>query len=94
MDEVFATPAVFDPSQSVENPSNGTTNNLIIVFEGQNGKDVTCKFTYADPDVEVASVKALANKVVAYNTLFENPPTRTKSAKIVTTTESYFNLDA
>ncbi|MBQ7150921.1 MAG: DUF2922 domain-containing protein [Synergistaceae bacterium] len=71
-----------------------TTNKLVLAFEGSNGKEVSFTYSYADPEVESATVKALVNGIIANGEIFDNPPVKAKSAKIVTTTESYFNLDA
>lgn len=71
-----------------------TTNKLALSFEGANGKDVSLSYAYADPEVTAATVKTLVNTIIANKEIFDNPPTTAKSAKIVTTEETYFNLSA
>lgn len=64
---------------------------LVLEFEGT-GKSVQFSYNYADPEVTEASVKALVNGLIANGSIFENPPLTATNAKIVTTTETDYDL--
>ncbi len=66
---------------------------LVLEFEGTTGA-ARFSFNYADPETTTANVKALMAGLIANGSLFENPPTVAKAAKIVTTTETDYDLSA
>ena len=69
------------------------TSKLVLEFEGT-GKTVTFSYKYADPNTTTATIKTLMTGLITNGSIFANPPLRAKSAKIVTTQESSYILDA
>ncbi len=67
---------------------------LVLTFSNASGNNTTISFNYADPSVSSAAVKALANGIVANGVIYDNVPTETKSAKMVITTETEYDLSA
>ncbi|MBQ7215559.1 MAG: DUF2922 family protein [Synergistaceae bacterium] len=66
---------------------------LLLTFAGTNG-DVNFLYSYANPEAASAKVKALMNGLIANGSIFENPPVTAKSAKIITTTTTEYDLSA
>ncbi|MBQ7217036.1 MAG: DUF2922 domain-containing protein [Synergistaceae bacterium] len=66
---------------------------LVLTFAGTN-KDVSFSYNYANSEAASAKVKALMNGLIANGSIFENPPVSAKSAKIVTTTTTEYDLSA
>ncbi len=67
---------------------------LVIGFETSTGKSMTLTYNHAKPGATAANVKALMNGIIANGSIFANVPALAKSAKIVTTTESEYDLSA
>lgn len=67
---------------------------LVLTFAGSNGTTATHNFNYADPEATTASVKALVNGIIANGSIYANVPVTAKSAKVVTTTETAYDLSA
>ena len=67
------------------------TSKLVLEFEGTKG-DVKFSYNYADPDVTLARVKALTQGLITNGSIFANQPLTAKSAKIVTTTETDYDI--
>lgn len=67
----------------------GTT--LKMSFETMTGKK-TWSYGHANPSVTLANVKALGQAMVTNGSVYQNQPLTLTSAKLVTTTESEFDL--
>lgn len=67
---------------------------LVYEFATMDGETVTMSYNYAKADVTVSAVKTLANALVNNGDIFAKVPVAAKSAKIVTTSESEYDLDA
>ncbi len=65
---------------------------LVINYSGQAGGNVTFSYRYADPETPVATVKALVNGLITNGSIFENPPVKVNSAKLVTQNEADYDL--
>lgn len=67
-----------------------------LVMECYDSNRSTVKFSYnhADEEVTTANVRALMNGLIANGSIFEKVPASAKSAKLVVTTESEFQLGA
>lgn len=66
---------------------------IVIDFAGTSG-DVKFSYNYADEDTTNAKAKALVNGLITNGSIFANPPVTVKSAKIVITNETEYDLDA
>lgn len=66
---------------------------LVCEFQTETGATKTFTYNYADPEVTTSTVRALVNGLIANGSIFDNPPKIAKSAKLVTTTETPFNLE-
>lgn len=66
---------------------------LAYVFEGSNGKDLNISYNYADPEVESTDVIALANGIIENRVIFTNAPVAVKSAKLIATETTSFNVN-
>ena len=66
---------------------------LVLTF-GTSDSTTTHSFSYANADATAANVKALANGIIANGSIYAKIPLTAKSAKIVTTTETDYNLSA
>ena len=64
---------------------------LVLEFEGTSG-EVKFNYNYANPSASTANIKALVNGIITNGSIFENPPTKAVSAKIVTTTEDIIDI--
>lgn len=65
---------------------------LVIKCAGTDG-DVNFVYNYADEDATTQNVKNLCTDLVTNGTIFANPPTAVKSAKLVTIQESEYMLN-
>ena len=65
---------------------------LVLKFEDSNGKDVIFSFNYAKPSTTTTQVKALMNGIITNGSIFTNVPATAKSATLVTTSESEYDL--
>lgn len=65
---------------------------LVLTFETNEDKNMTISFNYAKPTATSSQVNTLMDAIITNNSIFENIPTVKKSAKIVTTTETVFDL--
>jgi len=64
---------------------------LVLEFTTSSG-DKSFSFNYADPQVTSADVKALAQAMITNGDIYETVPLTIKSAKIVTTTTTMYDL--
>lgn len=69
------------------------TSKLVIDFAGTNG-DVSFSYNYFNPSATITQVQALAAALTTNGSIFENPPVTVKSAKLVTTTEQDYEMNA
>lgn len=67
---------------------------LVLGFQNASGTSMTLSYNHADSSATLANVKALMNGIIANGSIFANIPATAKSAKIVTTTESEYDLSA
>lgn len=65
---------------------------LVMTFETSSGKDTQLSFKYGKPSATTSQIKTLANAIITNNVIFEYPPTAVKSAKMVTTSETVYDL--
>ena len=65
---------------------------LVLEFGTSNGGITTFSFNYAKPSTTTANVKALMNGIISNGDIFANVPATMKSAKLVTTNESAYDL--
>lgn len=65
---------------------------LVLGFEKSDGTTTTLSFSYAKPTATVAQVKAAMNAITTNGEIFTNVPVASKSAKMVTTTETEYDL--
>ena len=66
---------------------------LVLTFATSDGT-TTHSFSYANAEATAANVKALVNGIIANGSIYVKVPTTAKSAKMVTTTETDYNLSA
>ena len=66
---------------------------LVLGFETSNGSTTTLSFSYAKPTATLAQVKAAMNAITTNGEIFATVPVTSKSAKMVTTTETDYDLD-
>ena len=64
---------------------------VVMTFAGTNG-NVTISYGYAKTTSIANSVKALVNGLITNGSIFANPPVSAKSAKIVITSETPYDL--
>ena len=64
---------------------------LVMEFSGQTG-NVKFSYKYADPEMPVATVKALITGLITNNVIFENPPVTGTNAKLVTQSDADYEL--
>ena len=67
---------------------------LVVGFQTSTGKSMTLTYNHASPSATKANVKALMNGIIANGLIFASVPATAKSAKLVTTTESEYDLSA
>lgn len=67
---------------------------LVLGFETSGGSSVTFTYNYAKPTATAANVKALMSSMITNGSIFGNVPATSKSAKLVTTTETPYDLSA
>lgn len=65
---------------------------LQLTFETNESKTTTMTFAYAKPNAEASSVRALMQTIITNGEIFENVPVTPKSAKIITTSETVYDL--
>ena len=65
---------------------------LVLNFAGTSG-DVTMSYNYADTSVSASDIKNLMNTIITNGSIFVNPPVSSKSAKFVTTSETWVRID-
>lgn len=65
---------------------------LVMTFATSSGKDTQLSFKYGKPSATTAQVKTLGNTILSNAEIFEYPPTALKSAKMVTTSETVYDL--
>lgn len=69
-----------------------TGNRLVLEFGDANDNSIFFTFNYANTAATVQDVRAVMNAFIANGSIFSYPPVSIKSAKIVTTSESTFNI--
>ena len=67
---------------------------LVLGFETSSGSTATFTFNYAKPAATLANVKTLLSAITTNGAIFSNAPVTAKGAKIVTTTETEYDLSA
>ena len=67
---------------------------LVMTFADANGDDIIFSYGYVDDELPNSAVKALVNGIIANGSIFTRVPVTAKSAKIVSTTETVFDLSA
>lgn len=67
---------------------------LVLEFYDSERNTVTMTYNYADEEVTTANVRALVNGIISNGSIFQKVPVSAKSAKLVQTTESEFQLGA
>ncbi len=67
---------------------------LVLGFQNASGTSMTLSYNHAKASATTAQVKALMNGIIANGSIFANVPATAKSAKIVETTESEYDLSA
>lgn len=65
---------------------------LVLTFNCEGGKEGTFSYKYAKPAATSTQVKAAAQAMIANGEIFETRPLEIKSAKMVTTSETVFDL--
>ena len=66
---------------------------LVIQYATATGDTINHTWNYANGSASTAAVKALAGATITNGSIFTKVPVLTKSAKLVTTTESEYDLD-
>lgn len=69
-------------------------NRLVLEFYDSNRGTITMTYNHADEDVTTANVRALVNAIITNGSIFQSVPVSVKSAKLVVSTESEFQLSA
>lgn len=69
-------------------------NRLVLEFYDSNRGTITMTYNHADEDVTTANVRALVNAIITNGSIFQTSPITAKSAKLVVSTESEFELSA
>ena len=69
-------------------------NRLVLEFYDSNRGTITMTYNHADEDVTTANVRALVNAIITNGSIFQTSPITAKSAKLVVSTESEFQLSA
>ena len=65
---------------------------LVLTFANASSEEVKFTYSYADKDASRTSVRQLVNGLIANGSIFASVPTASKSAKMITTTETEFDL--
>lgn len=66
---------------------------IVLEFASAVGSNTRFSYNYANAEVNAASVKNAMNTMISNNAIFRSKPAAIKSAKIVLTTETEFDLD-
>ena len=69
-----------------------TGNRLVLEFGDANDNSIFFTYNYANAATTVQDVRLAMNAFIANGSIFKYPPVSIKSAKIITTSESVFNL--
>lgn len=67
------------------------TSKLVLDFEGTDG-DVSFAYNYVNPELTTAKVKQVMTALITNGVIFANQPITAKNAKIVTTTETDYDI--
>ena len=67
-------------------------NRLVLEFGDASDNSISFTYNYANATATVQDVRAAMNAFIANGSIFKYPPVSIKSAKIITTSESVFNL--
>lgn len=65
---------------------------LVLTFSTAEGKK-NWTYNYANPQASTVNVKALMSGMIANGSIFAYPPLMSSAAKMVTTSESDYDLD-
>lgn len=65
---------------------------IVLEFTSAVGSSVRFSYNYANADATAASVKNAMNTMISNNAIFRSKPSSIKSAKIVVTTETEYDL--
>lgn len=66
---------------------------LVIQYQTGAGGSTTHTWRYAKPGATAANVKSVITSTISNGAIFSNVPTAVKQAKMVTTTETVYDLD-
>ena len=66
---------------------------LVMRFGTSSGDTTTLSYNYIKPDIDAEHVGVLMAGIITNGSIFANVPVIEKSAKLVTTTESEYELD-
>ena len=71
-------------------------NRLVLEFYDSNRGTITMTYNHAEEseDIRTADVRALVNAIITNGSIFQSVPVSAKSAKLVMTSESEFQLSA
>lgn len=67
---------------------------LVLEFYDSNDEAFSQTYNYASQSATTANVKALMNAIVTNGSIFDKVPESQKSAKLVVTTETEYDLSA
>ena len=67
---------------------------LVLSFATMEGESMILSYNHVDPEVAAAKVKSLVNGILTAGSIFSKVPVLAKSAKLVTSTENEFDLNA
>lgn len=65
---------------------------LKLIFNNSAGSTTTYSYSYANPEATSTQVNALIAGMITNGDIFANPPISIKSASVVTTTETTFDV--
>ncbi len=66
---------------------------LVMSFKtASSDNPMTLSFKYGKPSATTAQIRTLATSIISNGEIFEYPPTEIKSAKMVTTSETVYDL--
>ena len=71
-----------------------STSKLVLEFYDSTGGTFKHSYPHVDEDVTTNKVKGLVQATITNGSIFDKVPVSTKSAKLVTTTESEFQLSS
>ena len=67
---------------------------LVLTFADASSNSVKMTYSHADPEVEASDVSTAIQAIITNGSIFAAVPVTAKSAKIITTTETAYDLSA